>query len=125
MTHNRLHSICRWTFHSGKGGFHPGNIRPSWAPEKFTCVDLVRLIDEKIKPRLPSGTELGLELHYDTEIDDKSAAGVADALKSTNIHLAMITPGLHSHFGYGGVASLDSNERERARDLSQRTVDLA
>jgi xylose isomerase len=37
----------------------------------------------------------------------------------------MITPGLHSHFGYGGPASLDPSEREAAGKLSLATVDLA
>ncbi len=39
--------------------------------------------------------------------------------------LAMITPGAHGHFGYGGIASLDENERKAANDLGLKTVDLA
>jgi xylose isomerase len=37
----------------------------------------------------------------------------------------MITPGAHSHFAYGGIASLDPNERKAAEDLGTKTVDLA
>jgi xylose isomerase len=118
----KLHSVCRWTFHAGKGGFHPGNIRPSWG--KFSCVDMIELIQTKIQPRLPSTMELGIELHYDTEVDEKTAPAIADALVSAKMSIAMMTPGLHSHHGFGGPASLDPNERERAIDLSQKTVDL-
>jgi xylose isomerase len=125
MTQKRLHSICRWTFHAGKGGFHPGNIRPKWASANFKCEDMIQMIRDKIAPRISKDIELGIELHYDTEIDDKTAVSVADALVGSKMYLAMITPGLHSHFGYGGVASLDNNERERSKDLSTRTVDLA
>ena len=25
-----LHSICRWTFNAGKGGFVPDDMRPEW-----------------------------------------------------------------------------------------------
>jgi xylose isomerase len=37
----------------------------------------------------------------------------------------MITPGAHSHFGYGGISSLDPSERAQAEALGQKTVDLA
>jgi xylose isomerase len=41
------------------------------------------------------------------------------------MHLAMITPGAHSHFAYGGICSLDSKERSAAEALGSKTVDLA
>ena len=119
-----LHSICRWTFNPGKGGFVPGDMRPEWGG-KFGTPEMIKLVADKIKPRLPDNIVLGIEVHYDAEVDDKNAAAVADALVDTGLYLAMITPGAHCHFAYGGVASLDSTERKAAEDLGTRTVDLA
>jgi xylose isomerase len=28
MSQKSYHSICRWTFNAGKGGFVPGDMRP-------------------------------------------------------------------------------------------------
>jgi len=123
MAKKSLHSICRWTFNSGKGGFVPGDMRPEWGG-KFGTPQMIELVAKKIRPRLPKNVELGLEVHYDSEVNDKSAPAVADALVANKIHLAMLTPGAHSHFAYGGVASLDPNERKGAEDLGARTVDL-
>ncbi len=120
-----LHAICRWTFNPGKGGFVPGNMRPEWSSDQLDVVGIVNLIKTKIAPRLPENIELGLELHYDTEICEKTAPAVADALVDAKMSLAMITPGAHSHFGYGGIISLDPNERKQAEELGARTVDLA
>lgn len=41
------------------------------------------------------------------------------------MHLAMITPGAHSHFAFGGITSLDKSERKKAGELGNKTVDLA
>ena len=120
-----LHSICRWTFNPGKGGFVPADMRPEWANDKFGTVDMIKLVKEKIAPRLPQTIELGIEMHYDTEVDEKTAAEVADALLDSGLYLAMITPGAHSHYAYGGIASLDPDERKSAEDFGNRTVDLA
>ena len=120
-----LHSICRWTFNAGKGGFVPGNIRKKWSGENLTTLKTVKLIKEKIAPRLPGNIHLGYEVHYNSEIEEKTAARFADALVDAKISLAMITPGAHSHFAYGGIASLDKKEVAAARDLGTRTVDLA
>lgn len=120
-----LHAICRWTFSPGKGGFVPANIRPQWSPANLDAVGIIKLIKEKIAPRLPDHVQLGFELHYDTEVDEKTAPAIADALVDANMYLAMITPGAHSHFGYGGISSLDPKEREAAEALGQKTVDLA
>jgi len=119
------HSLCRWTFNAGKGGFVPGDIRPAWAADKLNAVDIVNLVGRRIRQRIPSDIMLGFEMHYDTEIDEKTAPAVADALADAKVYLAMITPGLHSHHGYGGVASLDNSEMERAAELGIKTVDLA
>jgi xylose isomerase len=119
------HSICRWTFNAGKGGFVPGDIRPNWGCEQLTSAGVVQLIKNKIQPRLPDSIQLGFELHYDGEVNEQNAAEVADALRDAKISLAMITPGAHSHFAYGGIASLDKSERARAEELGQGTVDLA
>ena len=51
---NPCHSICRWTFHAGAGGFVPEDMRPSWASGRFSTADMVRLVREKIAPRLPA-----------------------------------------------------------------------
>lgn len=125
MSTQSLHSICRWTFNAGKGGFVPSNIRPGWFGSELSTADTVELIAKKIRPRIPSEVKLGFEVHCDSEVDEKNASEVADALVSNNIYLGMITPGAHSHFAYGGVSSLDKNERRRAEDLGQKTVDLA
>ena len=119
-----FHSLCRWTFHSGKGGFLPSNVRPAWSADKLTTSGVVELIAKKISPKVPEHIKLGYEVHYDTEIDESNASEVADALVASNISLAMTTPGAHSHFAYGGIASLDKNERKAAEDLATKTVDL-
>jgi len=125
MAEKSLHSICRWTFNAGKGGFVPADMRPAWSSQKFTTVDMIELVARTIRPRLPDHIELGIELHYDSEVDDGSARAVADALRENGLYLAMITPGAHSHFAYGGIASLDPKERKAAEELGLRTVDIA
>jgi xylose isomerase len=118
------HSVCRWTFHAGKGGFVPSDIRKDWAAEKLNTTDVIRLIKKEIAPRLPGHIELGYEVHYDTEINEATAAAVADTLNETGISLAMMTPGAHSHFAYGGIASLDPKEKAAAQKLGTGAVDL-
>ncbi len=120
-----LHAICRWTFNPGKGGFLPPDMRPAWDYENLDTVGVIQLIKEKIRPRLPGEVELGIEMHYDYEYDEKSAPAIADALVDTGIFLAMLTPGAHAHFAYGGVASLDPNERKAAEEYCERSLDLA
>jgi xylose isomerase len=120
-----LHAICRWTFSAGKGGFTPGDMRPAWSNTNLDVLGIIKLIKDQIKPRLPENVELGMEFHYDTEIDEKTAPAIADALVDAKIYLAMITPGAHSHFGYGGISSLDHKERAAAEELGNQTVDLA
>jgi len=120
-----LHSVCRWTFNAGKGGFVPGQIRPEWDGSRLDTAGVVRLIKREIAPRLPVHVQLGFEVHYNTEIDERTAPAVAEALRESGMHLAMITPGAHSHFGYGGIASLDPRERQSAEELGRKTVDLA
>ncbi len=124
MAEKSLHSICRWTFNPGKGGFVPGDMRPEWGGT-FGTPEMIKLVADKIAPRMPNNVELGIEMHYDAEVDDDTAAAVADALLDSKLYLAMITPGAHCHFGYGGVASLDPSERKAAEELGTKTVDLA
>ncbi|MCU0608195.1 MAG: hypothetical protein MUF22_00310 [Chitinispirillaceae bacterium] len=119
------HSLCRWTFNAGKGGFTPGDMRKSWAGDKLSTAGSIRLIDKLIAPRLPKHIVLGYEVHYDSEINEKTAGAVASALCDTGISLAMITPGAHSRFAYGGVSSLDPKEKAAACKLGTSTVDLA
>ncbi len=118
-----LHSICRWTFNPGKGGFVPGDIRPEWDGSGFDTVAMIELVKREIAPKLPDHVELGIELHYDTEVDEKTAPAVTDAIISNGMYLAMITPGAHSHFAYGGITSPDPDERKRAEEYGIRTVD--
>ena len=120
-----LHSICRWTFNPGKGGFVPSDMRAEWASDKFSSADMIKLVKQKIAPRLPDNIELGIELHYDMEVNEKTAPEVADALVDTGLYLAIVTPGAHAHYAYGGIASLDPDERKSAEDFGTRAVDLA
>ncbi len=120
-----FHSICRWTFHAGAGGFVPPDVRPAWGSGKLDTAGVARLIAEEIRPRLPRHVDLGLELHYDWEVDEGSAGEVADEMEASGVHLALITPGAHRHFAYGGIASLDPHEKKAAEEFGRRTVDLA
>jgi xylose isomerase len=119
-----FHSVCRWTFHAGKGGFVPSDIRKDWGASKLDTISLVSLIKKEIAPRIPDHIVLGYEVHYDTEINEANAGAVADALKESGIYLAMMTPGAHSHYAYGGIASLDPKERAAAEKLGRGAVDL-
>ncbi|HOK56986.1 MAG TPA: TIM barrel protein [bacterium] len=119
------HSICRWTFNPGKGGFVPSNIRPSWSGDKFNSVDFIKIVAEKIKPRMPENVILGVEFHYDSEVNEKNVDEVVGIMKEKNIYLALITPGAHSHFAYGGIASLDTDEKKKAEEFGIKTVDIA
>jgi xylose isomerase len=85
----------------------------------------VHLVADHIRPRVPENTRLGVAVHYDKEIDEKTAAGFVQALKDEDLVIAMATPGAHAHFGYGGIASPDPNERKKANDFGKRAVDLA
>ena len=55
-----LHSICRWTFNAGKGGFVPADIRPDWAGDRFGTPEMIQLVADRIRPRLPRNVLLGL-----------------------------------------------------------------
>lgn len=119
------HSVCRWTFHAGKGGFVPRDSVPEWDAARLDTPGVVELVAKRIAPRLPDHIRLGMELHYDYEVDESGADAVAEALAGNRIHLALITPGAHRHFAYGGIASLDGEERRAAEEYGRRTVDLA
>jgi xylose isomerase len=119
-----LHSICRWTFNAGKGGFVPGDMRPSWLPANLDTAGIIGIIKKKIAPRMPDNVELGFEVHYDSEVCEKTAADVADALIDAKVALAMTTPGAHSHFAYGGICSLDAKERRAADEFGAKAVDI-
>jgi xylose isomerase len=119
------HSVCRWTFNAGKGGFVPPDAIPEWNSENLDTAGVVELVKKRIAPRLPGNIRLGMEFHYDYEVDEGNAAAVADALAASGIYLALVTPGAHRHFAYGGVASLDKKERQAAGEFGERTVELA
>lgn len=125
MTRDKsFHSICRWTFNPGKGGFVPADMRPEWGGDNFRTVEMLGIVKERVAPRMPDNVVLGLEVHYDTEVAEKTASAVADAMKDAGIHLAMTTPGAHSHFAYGGIASLDPDERKKTEEFGRKAVDL-
>jgi xylose isomerase len=119
-----MHSICRWTFHAGKGGFVPADMRPDWSGDKIDTVGMIKLVKKRIAPRLPDDIVIGVEMHYDTEFNEKNAAEIADALVDCGFYVAMTTPGAHSHFAYGGIASPDPRERKEAEEFGAKAVDL-
>ncbi len=119
-----LHSICAWTFNAGKGGFVPDDMRPEWKSDNLSTAGVIQIIKKKIAPRLPQNIELGFEAHYDNEYNENNAAELADALTDAGISLAMATPGAHKHFAYGGIASLDPEERKEANEFGMKAVDL-
>jgi xylose isomerase len=98
---------------------------PEWDADSLDTPGMIALVREQIAPRLPDGIKLGIELHYDYEVNEDSAEAVADALVDKDMSLALITPGAHRHFAYGGIASLDPRERKAAMEYGRRTVDLA
>lgn len=59
------HSVCRWTFNAGKGGFVPADMRPEWDCKHLDTAGMIRLVKDSIIPRLPDNIVLGLEVHYD------------------------------------------------------------
>jgi xylose isomerase len=85
---------------------------------------MIKLVKNRIAPRLPDNVELGIEMHYDYEFDEKTASEIANALVDSKIYLAMVTPGAHKHYAYGGIASLDPNERKLAEEFAERTLDI-
>lgn len=103
----------------------PRDSIPQWDASRLDTPGAVELVAKRIAPRLPDRIRLGMEFHYDFEVDERNAAAVADALAASGIHLALITPGAHRHFAYGGVASLDGKERRAAEEYGMRTLDLA
>jgi len=124
MLNKSYHSICAWTFNSGKGGFTPGNIRPEWTSDKLTTAGKIKLIRDQIAPRLPGNIELGFEMHFDNEFNEANATEISESLLLNRLSLAMTTPGLHPHMGYGGPASLDPSERAIAERYTKRTIEL-
>ena len=125
MKNQSFQSICRWTFNPGQGGFVPDNIRPAWTTKKLGAGGVVGILKREIVPRIPDHIILGYELHYDNEVNEGNAGEIVDSLLDAGIYLAMITPGAHIHYGYGGIASLDDRERAQAEELGRKTVDLA
>ena len=103
----------------------PRDSIPEWDAALLDTAGAVSLVKERIAPRLPDHIRLGMELHYDYEVNEANAAEVADALAASSIHLALITPGTHRHFAYGGIASLDGRERKEAEEYGLRTLELA
>ena len=124
MSQTSYHSICAWTFNAGKGGFTPPDVRPGWSDALLDSIAKIKLIRSLIKPRLPDHIEVGFEVHYDYEYNEENAAAIADALVENGLYLAMATPGAHRHYAYGGISSLDPDERTSAREYARRAVSL-
>jgi xylose isomerase len=124
MRKKSYHSICAWTFNSGTGGFTPPDTRPGWSDEQLDTIGKIHLIKNEIKPRLPDHIEVGFEIHYDYEYNEQNATGVADALVESDVSLAMATPGAHRHFPYGGITSLDPDERKSACEYAKKALQL-
>ncbi len=118
----RYQSVCRWSFHAGKGGFVPGDVRPEY--KDLSAEGFADLVAKKILPRVPNNTRLGVALHYDKEVDEKSAAGLVRVLKDNNLVVSMGTPGGHFYYAFGGIASPDPDERKRANEFGVRAADL-
>jgi len=125
MSEKSYHSICAWTFNAGKGGFTPADSRPGWSGQAFDTVEKVKLIKDKIQPKIPDYIELGLEIHYDYEYNEENAARIADSLLDASISLAMVTPGAHQRFAYGGICSQDPAERNAACEYGKKSLDIA
>ena len=125
MTIRSFHSICAWTFNAGKGGFTPADSRPAWSADNLSTVEKIKLIQKAIRPRLPEQIVLGFEVHYNNEYNEENASDIADSLVDAGMYLAMVTPGAHGHFAYGGICSPDPNERELAGAFGRRTVNIA
>lgn len=118
----RYQSVCRWSFHPGRGGFVPSGIRPGF--EGLTPGGFVELVRERIAPRVPSNTVLGLAVHYEREVCEKTAKEFVEALKGSGLFLSMISPGAHYHYAYGGIGSPDPAERKAAVEFATRALDL-
>lgn len=118
----RFQSVCRWSFHAGKGGFVPKNIRPEFT--EMPPVHFIDLLATRVLPRIPANTRLGVAFHYDREVDEKSAKSLAKALKENGLAFSMGSPGAHYYWGFGGIASLDPKERKAASDYARRAVDV-
>lgn len=118
----RYQSVCRWSFNPGKGGFVPGNVRPEY--RKMSPMEFAELVATRIIPRVPQNTRVGVAVHYDREVDEKTAENFAKALKNHGLALSMGTPGLHYYYGFGGIASPDPSERKAAQDYAKRAVDV-
>jgi len=114
--------VCRWSFHAGKGGFVPGNMRPEYRnmpPARFA-----EFVAARIVPRVPENTRIGVAVHYDREVDEKTAKDLAKALKDNRLAMSMGSPGLHYYWGFGGIASPDPAERKAANDYARRAIDV-
>ncbi|MBN2738945.1 MAG: hypothetical protein JXR70_18335 [Spirochaetales bacterium] len=118
------HSLCAWTFNAGKGGFVPADARPDWDNSGLDTPEKIKIVKDKIIPRLPSHIHLGFEMHYNNEYNENNAQAIVDALKDAGMSLAMTTPGAHTRFGYGGICSLDPDERKQANEFGKKAIDL-
>ena len=60
-----FHSVCRWTFHAGKGGFTPSNQRPAWGSDEFDTIDMIKLVKKEIVPRIPDIDFINVKTGFD------------------------------------------------------------
>jgi xylose isomerase len=81
MARESLLSICRWTFNPGKGGFVPGDMRPQWG-RGFGTSEMIELVAKRIRQQVPKHVVLGIEMHYDAEVEDMMRHAVVSAQKA-------------------------------------------
>jgi xylose isomerase len=111
-----LHAVCRWTFHAGRGGFVPAHMRPQWNFKNLDTPGVIKLIRNKIAPRLPEDVELGIEIRFKSEVDEKTAPAIADALVDSGIYLAMLSLGAMSTGGMGVSPHLTQRKGKKQKN---------
>lgn len=118
----RFQSVCKWSFHQGRGGYVPADSRPGLAG--LSAEGFADLAGELILPRIPPGTHLGVSIHYGSEVDEESAGGFARRLADRGLFISMLSPAAHGLFSYGSLASPDRSERMAAKEFAMRGLSL-
>jgi hypothetical protein len=75
MAKKSLHSICRWTFNAGKGGFLAADIEPQSAGDKLCSAEMIQFVQYSEADR-PDTLTLEVEAHYDGHVSDEIALQV-------------------------------------------------
>ncbi len=75
MAKKSLHSICRWTFNAGKGGFLVGDIEPESAGDKLCSAEMIQFV-QCSEPVRPDTLTLEVELQYDAHVCNETVLQV-------------------------------------------------